>query len=423
MSENTKSKMTEKKEERKRLEQQIRFIIEADKVKSVFRQTYLADGSRKENDAEHSWHLALSAILLKEHMDAPVDLMKVIVMVLIHDLVEIDAGDTYAYDSEGAKSKRERELKAAERIFGILPKDQGTYFRSLWDEFEEYSTEDAKFAHLLDNFQPLLLNDASDGKSWAEHGVHKAQVCKRNERIADTSDIVWEKMIEESESIVFFGGAGVSTESGIPDFRSADGIYHQKYRFSPEQVVSHTFFMRYPEAFYEFYKEKMMILDAKPNAAHLKLAELERAGKLTAVVTQNIDGLHQLAGSKRVYELHGSIHRNYCMNCGKFYDAQYVKKSEGVPKCSCGGVVKPDVVLYEEGLDEETIRGAVEAIASADMLLIGGTSLVVYPAAGFIDYFRGSRLAVINKSETAKNIRSELTISAPIGEILSRIKV
>ena len=173
----------------------------------------------------------------------------------------------------------------------------------------------------------------------------------------------------------------------------------------------------------EFYKEKMMILDAKPNAAHLKLAELERAGKLTAVVTQNIDGLHQLAGSKRVYELHGSIHRNYCMNCGKFYDAQYVKKSEGVPKCSCGGVVKPDVVLYEEGLDEETIRGAVEAIASADMLLIGGTSLVVYPAAGFIDYFRGSRLAVINKSETAKNIRSELTISAPIGEILSRIKV
>ena len=185
MSENTKSKMTEKKEQRKRLEQQIRFIIEADKVKSVFRQTYLADGSRKENDAEHSWHLALSAILLKEHMDAPVDLMKVIVMVLIHDLVEIDAGDTYAYDSEGTKSKRERELKAAERIFGILPKDQGTY-----------STEDAKFAHLLDNFQPLLLNDASDGKSWAEHGVHKAQVCKRNERIADTSDIVWEKMLE-----------------------------------------------------------------------------------------------------------------------------------------------------------------------------------------------------------------------------------
>ena len=227
------------------------------------------------------------------------------------------------------------------------------------------------------------------------------------------------KWINESNYIVFFGGAGVSTESGIPDFRSVDGLYNQKYDYPPETILSHTFFMRYPEAFYEFYKEKMMILDAKPNAAHLKLAELERAGKLTAVVTQNIDGLHQLAGSKRVY----GTPQSYCMNCGKFYDAQYVKKSEGVPKCSCGGVVKPDVVLYEEGLDEETIRGAVEAIASADMLLIGGTSLVVYPAAGFIDYFRGSRLAVVNKSETAKNIRSELTISAPIGEILSRIKV
>ena len=232
-----------------------------------------------------------------------------------------------------------------------------------------------------------------------------------------------QKMIEESESIVFFGGAGVSTESGIPDFRSADGIYHQKYRFSPEQVVSHTFFMRYPEAFYEFYKEKMMILDAKPNAAHLKLAELERAGKLTAVVTQNIDGLHQLAGSKRVYELHGSIHRNYCMNCGKFYDAQYVKKSEGVPKCSCGGVVKPDVVLYEEGLGEETIRGAVEAIASADMLLIGGTSLVVYPAAGLIDYFSGEHLVVINKSATPRDRYADLLIKEPIGQAFSQIKV
>ena len=229
--------------------------------------------------------------------------------------------------------------------------------------------------------------------------------------------------IDGSDNIVFFGGAGVSTESGIPAFRSVDGLYNQQYKYPPETILSHTFFLSETEEFYRFYRAKMLALDAKPNAAHLKLAELERAGKLTAVVTQNIDGLHQLAGSKRVYELHGSIHRNYCMNCGKFYDAQYVKKSEGVPKCSCGGVVKPDVVLYEEGLDEETIRGAVEAIASADMLLIGGTSLVVYPAAGFIDYFRGSRLAVINKSETAKNIRSELTISAPIGEILSRIKV
>jgi len=232
-----------------------------------------------------------------------------------------------------------------------------------------------------------------------------------------------QKMIDQSSRIVFFGGAGVSTESGIPDFRSADGIYSQKGRFSPEQIVSHTFFMRHTKDFYEFYKEKMMILDAKPNAAHLKLAEMENAGKLTAVVTQNIDGLHQAAGSRRVYELHGSIHRNYCMNCEKFYDAAYVKNSEGIPKCSCGGVVKPDVVLYEEGLDPQTIQDAVEAIASADMLLIGGTSLVVYPAAGFIDYFRGKHLAVINKSETAKNIRSELMISAPIGEILSRITV
>ena len=183
-------------EQRKRLEKQIRFIIEVDKVKNIFRQTYLADGQRKENDAEHSWHLALSAVLLKEHMKEEVDLTKVMIMVLIHDLVEIDAGDTYAYDAEGATTKREREVKAATRIFGLLPEDQGAYFRSLWDEFEEYETADAKFAHLLDNFQPLLLNDASEGRSWEEHGVHKSQVCRRNERIPDTSEIVWEKMLE-----------------------------------------------------------------------------------------------------------------------------------------------------------------------------------------------------------------------------------
>ena len=204
---------------------------------------------------------------------------------------------------------------------------------------------------------------------------------------------------------MFFGGAGVSTESNIPDFRSATGIYHQKYKYSPEQVVSHSFFMKYPEAFYEFYKEKMMILDAKPNAAHLKLAELEQAG------------------SRNVYELHGSIHRNYCMKCGKFYDAEYVKNSEGIPRCSCGGMIKPDVVLYEEGLDQKTIQGAVEAISSADMLIIGGTSLVVYPAAGFIDYFHGKHLVVINKSETARSVRAELAISAPIGEVLGAIQV
>ncbi len=231
-----------------------------------------------------------------------------------------------------------------------------------------------------------------------------------------------QKIIDDSSRIVFFGGAGVSTESGIPDFRSADGIYHQQYKYSPEQVVSHSFFMQHTEVFYDFYKEKMMILDAKPNPAHYKLAELEKAGRLTAVVTQNIDGLHQAAGSRTVYELHGSIHRNYCMDCGRFYDAQYVKQSSGIPRCECGGIIKPDVVLYEEGLDPKTIQGAVEAIASADTLIIGGTSLVVYPAAGFIDYFSGKHLVVINKSETAKTVRAELSIAAPIGEIFSRIK-
>lgn len=184
------------KQEKERLEKQIRFITEIDKVKNIFRQTYLADGKRKENDAEHSWHLAISAVLLKEHMKAEADLTKVMVMVLIHDLVEIDAGDTYAYDEVGAATKREREVKAADRIFGLLPEDQGTYFRSLWEEFEAYETAEAKFAHLLDNFQPLLLNDASDGRSWAEHSVHKSQVCRRNERIPETSEIVWEKMLE-----------------------------------------------------------------------------------------------------------------------------------------------------------------------------------------------------------------------------------
>lgn len=233
-----------------------------------------------------------------------------------------------------------------------------------------------------------------------------------------------QKMIDESRKIVFFGGAGVSTESNIPDFRSADGIYHQSYKYSPEQVVSHSLFMGHTDAFYEFYKEKMMILDAKPNAAHLKLAELEQAGKLSAVVTQNIDGLHQAAGSKTVYELHGSIMRNYCMDCHAFYDAPYVKYAKGSPRCEkCGGLVKPDVVLYEEGLDSDVIQGAIRAITNADMLIIGGTSLVVYPAAGFIDYFQGKYLVVINKSETGRAVRADLTISAPIGQIMSRIQV
>ena len=232
-----------------------------------------------------------------------------------------------------------------------------------------------------------------------------------------------QKIIDDSKAIVFFGGAGVSTESGIPDFRSADGLYHQKYKYSPEQVVSHSFFMKYPEAFYEFYKDKMMCLDAKPNAAHNKLAELESSGKLNAVVTQNIDGLHQKAGSKTVYELHGSIHRNYCMKCKKIYDANYVKNQNGIPYCECGGMIKPDVVLYEEGLDGNVINAAIRAIASADTLIIGGTSLVVYPAAGFIDYFQGKHLVVINKSETGKALNAELYVNAPIGEIMSGIIV
>ena len=232
-----------------------------------------------------------------------------------------------------------------------------------------------------------------------------------------------QKMIDDSDRIVFFGGAGVSTESNIPDFRSADGLYHQNYKYTPEQVVSHSFFMHNPEGFYEFYKEKMMYLNAKPNAAHKKIAELEAAGKLIAVITQNIDGLHQAAGSKKIYEIHGSIHRNYCQKCGKFYDAAYVKNSKGVPHCECGGVIKPDVVLYEESLDENMIDKSIRAISQADTLIIGGTSLVVYPAAGFVDYFRGKHLVVINKSDTAKSVRAELTITAPIGEVLSQITV
>lgn len=232
-----------------------------------------------------------------------------------------------------------------------------------------------------------------------------------------------QEMIDESNNIVFFGGAGVSTESDIPDFRSADGLYQETYKYPPEQVVSHTFFVQKPELFYEFYKSKMMFLDAKPNKAHKKLAEMEKKGKLKAVITQNIDGLHQLAGSKRVLELHGSIHRNYCQKCGKFYDAKYVKESEGIPLCECGGIVKPDVVLYEEGLDSMTIQQSVRAISEAEMLIIGGTSLVVYPAASFIDYFRGKYLVVINKSATSRDAQADLCIQQPIGEVLGKINL
>lgn len=229
------------------------------------------------------------------------------------------------------------------------------------------------------------------------------------------------EMIEESKRIVFFGGAGVSTESNIPDFRSADGLYQEKYHYPPEQVVSHTFFKQKTELFYDFYKNKMMFLDAKPNKAHLKLAELEQMGKLTAVITQNIDGLHQMAGSKNVLELHGSIHRNYCQKCGKFYDAKYVKESPEIPYCECGGIIKPDVVLYEEGLDSTVIQKSIRAISEADMLIIGGTSLVVYPVAGFIDYFHGKYLVVLNKSTTSRDGQADLCIQEPIGEVLGSI--
>ena len=226
------------------------------------------------------------------------------------------------------------------------------------------------------------------------------------------------KILQESKKIVFFGGAGVSTESGIPDFRSVDGIYHMKYDYPPETILSHTFFMARTEEFYRFYRDKMLALDKKPNAAHLALAKLEQMGKLTAVVTQNIDGLHQAAGSKKVLELHGSVLRNYCMKCGKSYSAQYIKDSQGIPRCDCGGIIKPDVVLYEEGLDQRILSESVSSIASADTLIIGGTSLAVYPAAGLIDYFRGRNLVVINKSPTPRDKNAALLIADSIGKVL-----
>lgn len=233
-----------------------------------------------------------------------------------------------------------------------------------------------------------------------------------------------QRLIDTHENIVFFGGAGVSTESGIPDFRSVDGLYHQKYDVPPETILSHSYFLRYPEKFYAFYRDKMLPVGAKPNAAHKKLAELEAAGKLKAVVTQNIDGLHQAAGSKNVLELHGSVHRNYCRKCGKEFDAEYILNSKGVPVCdSCGGQIKPDVVLYEEGLNQQTLEDAVYYISHADMLIIGGTSLAVYPAAGLIDYYRGNKLVLINKSTTPMDSRADLLIQAGLGEVFGQIEV
>lgn len=232
-----------------------------------------------------------------------------------------------------------------------------------------------------------------------------------------------QEIIDNSDNIVFFGGAGVSTESGIPDFRSVDGLYNQKYDYPPEEILSHTFFMRNPGEFYRFYKDKMLELDIEPNAAHKKLAELERAGKLKAVVTQNIDGLHQKAGSKIVYELHGTVHKNYCMSCKKFFDARYVKAAEKIPYCDeCGGLIKPDVVLYEEGLDDRTVHGAINAIAKADVLIIAGTSLTVYPAAGMVRYFGGSNIVLINRDPTPMDNAANLVIHSKVGEVLGKIK-
>lgn len=231
-----------------------------------------------------------------------------------------------------------------------------------------------------------------------------------------------QQVIDNSRRIVFFGGAGVSTESGIPDFRSVDGLYNQTYDYPPEQILSHTFFERKPEEFFRFYRDKMLCLDKQPNRAHLKLAELERAGKLSAVVTQNIDGLHQAAGSRRVYELHGSVLRNYCRKCRKFYSAEWIKESTGVPHCTCGGVVKPDVVLYEEGLDDSTVNGALNAIMQADTLIIAGTSLTVYPAAGFIRYFRGDTIVLINRDKTPFDSQADLVYHDKVGELLGQIR-
>lgn len=227
--------------------------------------------------------------------------------------------------------------------------------------------------------------------------------------------------IDGSDNIVFFGGAGVSTESGIPDFRSVDGLYNQQYKYPPETILSHTFFLSETEEFYRFYRAKMLALDAKPNAAHLKLAEWEREGKCRAVVTQNIDGLHQKAGSKRVYELHGSVLRNYCMKCGKFYPAEFIRDAKGIPRCTCGGIVKPDVVLYEEALDEKTLAGAISAIRQADVLIVGGTSLTVYPAAGLLGYYRGGRLALINRDETPYDDMAGLVLHASLGDVFSQL--
>ena len=240
-----------------------------------------------------------------------------------------------------------------------------------------------------------------------------------DQKMSERVDLL-EQWIKESDNVVFFGGAGVSTESGIPDFRSVDGLYNQQYDYPPETIISHSFYRKNPEEFYRFYKNKMLFPDAQPNAAHKALAKLEQQGKVRAVITQNIDGLHQAAGSKEVLELHGSVHRNYCTRCGKFFGLSDILGMNGVPRCECGGIIKPDVVLYEEGLDQETLQKAVRYIQNAEILIIGGTSLTVYPTAGLIDYYRGKKLVLINKTATPMDERADLVISAPIGEVFER---
>ena len=231
----------------------------------------------------------------------------------------------------------------------------------------------------------------------------------------------FKQMVNESNNIVFFGGAGVSTESGIPDFRSKDGLYNQKYDYPPEEILSHTFFVNYTEAFYKFYKDKMNSLKYEPNITHIKLAELEKKGKIKAIVTQNIDGLHQKAGSKNVYELHGSVLRNHCMKCHEFYDAEYVFTSKGIPKCTCGGIIKPDVVLYEEGLDEETLENAIFAIQKADVMIVAGTSLTVQPASSLLNYYKGHKLVLINRDKTPYDDRADLVIHESLGNVFENI--
>ena len=247
-------------------------------------------------------------------------------------------------------------------------------------------------------------------------GVNNMEMNKMKDKIQQ-----FKQFVNESNNIVFFGGAGVSTESGIPDFRSKDGLYNQKYDYPPEEILSHTFFVNHTEAFYKFYKDKMNSLKYEPNITHIKLAELEEKGKLKAVVTQNIDGLHQKAGSKNVYELHGSVLRNYCMKCHKFYDAEYVFTSKGIPKCTCGGIIKPDVVLYEEGLDEETLENAIWVIQNADLMIVAGTSLTVQPASSLLNYYKGNKLVLINRDVTPYDNRANLVIHESLGKVFENI--